>query len=205
MRQLIVIKVSFAGHTRSLSLSLHPPSVSLNFFLFSASLLTLPPSSRNALLTHPMSGSRACSPLPPNRVPPGTLSVRDPRRGLLSFFFFSLSSPSPSFALPPPPFLYYHHLRRCSRPLPPPPLSRFRSFWKTPRKGFRGTFWDQCRRGCPTSRYIRFIVVVATAVRADVSAVASRSRFLNFPPVENPPEIRAISYVLSESWRLSRL
>lgn len=137
-----------------------------------------------------MSGSRACSPLPLNRVPPGTLIVRDPRRGLLSFFVFSLSSPSPSFALP-----------------PPPSLSRFRSFWKTPRKGSRGTFLDQCCRGCPTSRYITFHRRHrhGSSCERFRASVAFRSRFLNFPPVQNLPEIRAISYVLSESWRLSRL
>lgn len=140
--------------------------------------------SHNALLT-PTSGSRASSSLPPNRVPPGALSVRDPRRGLLSSFFFSLSSPSPSSALPPPPLLYCHLLHRCSRPLPPPPLSRFRSFWKTSRKGSRGTFWDQYRRDCPTSRFIRFNVLVV-AVRHFSFSAPEFSR----PSVEKPPEIR---------------
>lgn len=71
------------------------------------------------------------------------------------------------------------------------PLSRFRSFWKTSREGSRGTFWDQCRCDCPTSRYIRFLVVAAV-------------RHFSFSVPEFParPKSRrkpAVSYVSSES------
>lgn len=186
MRQLIVIKVSFVGHTRSLFLSLLPPSPSLLISSSSQPLFLL------FLLHLAVLFSLRC---PGRGLVPLSLSTashREPSPSVILGEAYSLSSSSVS------PLLLlrslYHHLRRCSRPLPPPLLSRFWSFWKTPRKCSRGTFWDQCCRGCPTSRY----TIVATAVRADAS------RFLNFPPVQNPPEIRAISYVLSEKSRLWR-
>lgn len=77
-------------------------------------------------------------------------------QSLISFSFIRSSSTSVSL-LPPPPSLL-----QASSSSAPVTLSEF---LENIEEGSRGTFWDQCLRDCPTSRFAHFTVLVVAAVR----------------------------------------
>lgn len=169
------------------------PGTSVSLFLFSRYLffppvsLPFPPSSRARAHFHVRVTGLFSS---PSHMRPTENPLR-PRRLSL----FPLPSSSVSFCPPPPP----PHSSPALPPFLPPPPSTPDLFLLQPchafgvfgkHEGSRGTFWDQCRRGCPTSWYtIHSPFIVVAAVRVD--GPASCIRFLNFPILSISAEICA--------------
>lgn len=133
--------------------------------------------------------------VPRSLLPPTENPLRPWRPSLFPLSSSSISlrpssSLHSSLTLLPPPFL-------PPLPLPPDffllqPCHAFGVFGKL--EGSRGTFWDQCRCGCPTS-WCTIRSLSSSLSSPNRLPIVSRTQFLNFPDSSISAEIYARQYI----------